>query len=605
MRQTLRVAEQGAARDQNVGAGSDGRTDRFRADATVDFDVDLETGRSDHPLDFTDLGFHRGDVGLAAESGIDGHHEHHVDQIQDMRDRVGRGRRVEGDGGSGTERRDVSERTVQVLTRLDVHDQAPTSGLDVLLCHRVRREDHQVGFERQRTVLAHAGDHVGSERQVGYELSVHHVELDPVDARSLEGLDLGAEYCEVDGQYRRSDLDRAVHPVRLAVGLGCPSRTIRVVETVDLDALHLVVGGDALAREPGGRVVFIDGAIPGETVRVRLTLDKKDFAKGAVAEVLTASPDRITPACEAWHRGCGGCDWQHIEPVAQLRYKTWIVAEALTRMARIDAPVVVAAGSVQPWGYRTTVRMAAVRGVVGFRARASHHIVPVGSCPVAAPAINTALAALGTVADGEFSLRTSVATGALSRSDVAVRGSSISEDVAGHRFRVSVDSFFQSSPEAAELLVAAVRRALIGIDLSVSVVVDAYGGIGLFAATVAAAASEVIVVEGSFSACADAIVNLRGRRAKVVHSRVEDWEPVAADVVIADPARSGLDKESVAVLVATGAAVIVLVSCDTASLARDARLLGAARYVHSGTQVIDAFPNTSHIETVTRFDRRP
>ena len=400
------------------------------------------------------------------------------------------------------------------------------------------------------------------------------------------------------------------------MGLGCPSRTIRVVETVDLDAVHLVVGGDALAREPSGRVVFIAGAIPGEKVRVRLTVAKKDFAKGTVAEVLTASPDRITPACEAWHRGCGGCDWQHIAPGAQLRYKTSIVAEALTRMARLDAPVVVAAGSVQPWGYRTTVRMAVVRGVVGFRARASHDIVAVASCPVAAPAINTALAALGTVADGEFSLRVSVATGALTRSDVAGSGPSISEDVAGsgssiledvagHRFRVSVDSFFQSSPEAAELLVAAVGRALAGIDLSVSIVVDAYGGIGLFAATVASEAAEVIVVEGSFSACADAIVNLRGRRASVVQSRVEDWEPVAADVVIADPARSGLDKEAVAVLVSTGAAVIVLVSCDTASLARDARLLGAAGYVHSGTQVIDAFPNTSHIETVTRFDRRP
>jgi 23S rRNA (uracil1939-C5)-methyltransferase len=603
MGQTFGVAEQRAARNQNIGSRCDGTADRRRADAAVDLEVDLETGRRDHLLDLADLGFHRGDVGLTAESGIDGHHEHHVDQIEDMCNCVGRGRRVEGDRRSGPERRDVSERAVQVLACLDVHDQPLASGIDVLLRHCVGREYHQVGFERQRTVLACAGDHVRTERQVGHELSVHHVELDPVDARSLEGLDLCAEHCEVDGQYRGCDLDRAVHPVRLAVVLGCPSRTIPVVETVDLDALNLVVGGDALAREASGRVIFIAGAIPGETVRVWLTVAKKDFAKGTVAEVLTASPDRVTPACQAWHRGCGGCDWQHIEPVSQLRYKTSIVTEALMRTARVDAPVVVASGSVQPWGYRTTVRMAVVDGVVGFRARASHHIVPVASCPVADPAINAALAAPGAVTDGEISLRTSVATGALIRSDRAVGGSSISEVVAGHRFRVSVDSFFQSSPAAAELLVAAVRRALTGIDLSVSVVVDAYGGIGLFAATVAAEASEVIVVEGSPSACADAIVNLHGRRASVVQTRVEDWEPVAADVVIADPARSGLDKEAVAVLVSTGAPVIVLVSCDTGSLARDVRLLCAAGYEHSGTQVIDAFPNTSHIETVTRFAR--
>jgi len=141
------------------------------------------------------------------------------------------------------------------------------------------------------------------------------------------------------------------------------------------------------------------------------------------------------------------------------------------------------------------------------------------------------------------------------------------------------------------------------VDLPNARVIDAYGGIGLFAATAAATAREVVVVEGSESACADARHNLAGRNADVVHSRVEAWEPTTADVVIADPARAGLDKDAVAVIVATGAPVIVLVSCDTGSLARDTKLLVAAGYQHRSTEVIDAFPNTSHIETVTRFDR--
>ena len=169
--------------------------------------------------------------------------------------------------------------------------------------------------------------------------------------------------------------------------------------------------------------------------------------------------------------------------------------------------------------------------------------------------------------------------------------------------RVSIGSFFQSSPEAAELLVAAVQRAAAGVDMSAACVVDAYGGVGLFGCTVAAGAAEVVLVEGSASACADARINLAGRNATVVESRVEDWEPVTADLVIADPARNGLDKQAATILVATGAPVLVLVSCDTGSLARDARLLGTLGYVHDGTEVIDAFPNTSHIETVTRFVR--
>jgi len=382
------------------------------------------------------------------------------------------------------------------------------------------------------------------------------------------------------------------------------------METVDLVALHMVVGGEALARESSGRVVFVSGAIAGETVRAELTAAKKDFARATVTEVLVASPDRVTPACEAWHRGCGGCDWQHIEPAAQLAHKTAIVTEALSRTARLADPVVVAAGSVEPWGYRTTVRLAHSACGLGFRSRHSHAVVPIAECPVADSAVNAALAAMGTVAgsSGDVTIRVSTATGATntSGSDADIEQDieqHIEEDVAGRRLRVSIDSFFQSSPQAADLLVAAVGRALADVDLPNARVIDAYGGIGLFAATAAAAAGEVVVVEGSTSACADARHNLSGRNATVIHGRVEAWEPTAADVVIADPARAGLDRDAVAVLVATGAPRIVLVSCDTGSLARDTKLLVASGYQHRSTEVIDAFPNTSHIETVTRFDQ--
>ena len=374
------------------------------------------------------------------------------------------------------------------------------------------------------------------------------------------------------------------------------------METIDLDALHMVVGGDALARETSGRVVFVSGAIAGETVRVNLTMAKKDFARATVDEVLVASPDRVTPPCEAWHRGCGGCDWQHIAPGAQLSHKTAIVTEALTRTARVADPLVTAAGSVEPWGYRTTIRLARSRRGLGFRSRHSHDVVPISECPVAAPAVNAVLAAAGDTDGraGDLTIRVSVATGATSTTHTDAL---IEEDVAGRRLRVSIGSFFQSSPQAAELLVAAVGRALADVDLSSSLVIDAYGGVGLFAATAAAAAREVVLIEGSAAACADARHNLAGRNATIVNSRVEDWTPIEADVVIADPARAGLDQEAAAVLVATRAPRLVLVSCDTGSLARDTKLLVASGYAHRWTDVIDAFPNTSHIETVTRFDR--
>ena len=132
---------------------------------------------------------------------------------------------------------------------------------------------------------------------------------------------------------------------------------------------------------------------------------------------------------------------------------------------------------------------------------------------------------------------------------------------------------------------------------------DAYGGIGLFAATIDAGDREVIVVEANPSACDDAMHNLNDRRARVIRSAVEDWTPEPCGAVIADPARDGLRAAGVASLVATKAPIIVLVSCDPASLGRDARLLVEAGYQLEYTEVLDLFPHTHHVEAVSRFIR--
>ena len=124
----------------------------------------------------------------------------------------------------------------------------------------------------------------------------------------------------------------------------------------------------------------------------------------------------------------------------------------------------------------------------------------------------------------------------------------------------------------------------------------------LFAATIDG--REVVVVEANPAACADARHNLRDRVARVVESTVENWVPEPAGAVIADPSRDGLRAAGVEVLVATNAPVIVLVSCDPASLGRDARLLVEAGYDLEWCDVVDAFPHTHHVEAVSRFVRR-
>ena len=376
----------------------------------------------------------------------------------------------------------------------------------------------------------------------------------------------------------------------------------------------MAAGGDAIGRLADGRIVFVEGALPGETVRVQVHTMKRDFARAAIEEVVYASPSRVRPPCPEWHRGCGGCSWQHIAPSAQLELKVAVVREALARTARLTDVDVRPGGSVGPWAYRTTVRLAAAGGGrVGLRERASHRVVPLDECLVAHPAITETLPSLRLSGADEMSLRVSAATGEMTawspdpgstidglppHATVGARAV-LHEDVAGVRLRVSAGSFFQSGPDAAGLLVEAVRVAC-GPIAPDATMLDAYGGVGLFAATLTA--GPVVLVESSELACADAALNL-GARAVVECVPFERWTPRHVDVAVADPARAGLARGGVTALVATGSAHIVLVSCDPVAMARDAALLCAAGYRHAGSTVLDLFPNTPHVEVVTRFER--
>jgi tRNA/tmRNA/rRNA uracil-C5-methylase (TrmA/RlmC/RlmD family) len=119
----------------------------------------------------------------------------------------------------------------------------------------------------------------------------------------------------------------------------------------------------------------------------------------------------------------------------------------------------------------------------------------------------------------------------------------------------------------------------------------------------APAGAAFVAVEQSASACADARVNLAPLGARVIRTAVERWRPSRADLVIADPPRTGLGKAAVARLAATGAGRLVLVSCDAAALARDVGLLAARGFRFRHATVLDLFPQTPHVEVVSCFDR--
>lgn len=391
---------------------------------------------------------------------------------------------------------------------------------------------------------------------------------------------------------------------------------------VQLRVHGLATGGDGVARDDDGRVVFVRGGLPGDLVEAHIESVHKRFARAVVTSVLDPSDGRREPPCPHVAEGCGGCDLQHVTPEAAAEYKTGIVADVLERVGRISAPLVRFGGAVHEIGYRNTVRVALIEGRPGFRRWKSHDVVATPECRVAHPSVRNVMRDGRFAGDGEVIIRSgSAGTDVVVLTEESARDSAQTDTideswhtttdpstpavyhVAGHRFSVSVGSFFQSGPDAAALLVETVDTLVESTTVRGGTLVDLYSGVGLFAATVGFDGRRV-AVELSRTAVADARVNLAHLNdVEIVEADVESWSACRADLVIADPSRSGLGRGGVATVLATGTSELVLVSCDAGSLGRDAGLLGSGGFQLAEAVVLDLFPGTSHVEVVSRFTR--
>ncbi|MFN8019277.1 MAG: TRAM domain-containing protein [Acidimicrobiales bacterium] len=395
--------------------------------------------------------------------------------------------------------------------------------------------------------------------------------------------------------------------------------------TVEVQATAMAVGGEAVAREASGRVVFVAGALPGERVRAELADEKTRFARGTVVEVLEPSPDRVAPPCPHVAEGCGGCDWQHVAVAAQRALRAELVRDVLARQAGIADPVVVGVGDLPAEGIRTTVRgVGDEDGRFAFRRRRSHDPIAAAGCLVAHPQLVALIDDLRVAPGREVVLRIGARTGeaiavvgpdadgTVAPDGLVVVGRDqlraghrawIHEEAAGRRWRISAESFFQASPEGAEALVAEVARAIAAHAPDATRLVDLCCGVGLFAGALGADGrfESVIGVERSATAVADARHNLADLDARTIKVALARWRPSPADVVVADPARSGLAEVGARAVAGTGARLCVLVSCDPASLGRDASLLAGHGYRHVGSSVVDLFGHASHVEVVSTF----
>jgi 23S rRNA (uracil1939-C5)-methyltransferase len=412
-----------------------------------------------------------------------------------------------------------------------------------------------------------------------------------------------------------------------------------------------VYGGAGLARVPGGKTVFVASSLPGELVEATLAQDKRSFAIGEIDEVLEASAERVVPDCEYVPR-CGGCQYQHANVAFQLQMKLDILKETLSR-ARLPCPAELGSLSGPAWGYRNRIRLHRTQLGLGYRERGSHKLLPVNHCPIAAPLLEEALVAVAGIAretalenlceevefftNGEQDqllvslwpgaakgrprertlekfaelLHTKIpaltGVGVFYQSEIMHWGErSLTYTVAGHPYQVSLGGFFQVNRFLVPGLMDLALHDSTGQKRSGRLAWDLYSGAGLFAR--ALDFEHVTAVESAGFSSDDLKHNLAGRSARVVRSSTLDFLRRGAkekqpDLILVDPPRAGLDKEICALLGKIAAPEIVYVSCDPATLARDLQSLLQFGYAIQTMHMVDLFPQTFHMETVTLLKR--
>jgi 23S rRNA (uracil1939-C5)-methyltransferase len=394
----------------------------------------------------------------------------------------------------------------------------------------------------------------------------------------------------------------------------------------------IVYGGDGMGRAPDGRPVFVPFTVPGETVRVEPGESRKGYLRGGLIEVVSPSADRVVPRCPYYGR-CGGCQLQHMTYAAQVRAKEAILREQLQRLGGIaDAPIRPAVPSPQEWNYRNHIQCTPAGGNrLGFLRRASHEALPVEECHLPEPRLLELWKALDwesfpglrqigfrasdddemIVLEGKagelpaVSVESDVSAAWLDPQGEAIylAGGPLRYEILGRHFTVSAGSFFQVNTALIPAMVKTVME--LAEPARDETALDIYCGTGLFSAFLAERAARVIGIEESPAAVADFEVNLDSFDTVELYAAPAETALGAirakADLAVVDPPRGGLTPRAMRALLRTAPPRIVMASCDMSTLARDARILARAGYAPTAFVPIDMFPQTGHLETVSRW----
>lgn len=424
---------------------------------------------------------------------------------------------------------------------------------------------------------------------------------------------------------------------------------LRPGQVLELTVDKPAAGGRMIARHDG-QVVLVSGAIPGERVRARIERADRRVAFAETVDVPVASTDRRAAIADP---SCGGCVYSHIGYARQLALKASIVEDAFARIGRIALADPIPVAASPETGYRMRARLHAAGGRAGFYREGTHTLCdPRSTGQLTSDAVDAVERAIARVEQSGARV-TSVeiaenipgdqrglfvetdGRGSSARSapaEIVEAGWAIGCTVAGaNGVRTSAgelrvvdslslltggraapgdlgrhpESFFQAN----RYLVPALVESVLDAVAEAGAVLDLYAGVGLFAVSLAACGrGPVVAVEGDRTSGADLQANAGpfGGAIALFLASVESYlgtVRAAPQTLIVDPPRTGMSGEALGRIAALAAPRIVYVSCDPATMARDARRLVDAGYALTSLQAFDLFPNTPHVESVGVFDR--
>ncbi|QSX34762.1 23S rRNA (uracil(1939)-C(5))-methyltransferase RlmD [Shewanella avicenniae] len=440
-----------------------------------------------------------------------------------------------------------------------------------------------------------------------------------------------------------------------------PTRSVAKSQKLSLSIQSLDHLAQGVAQHQG-KVVFVDGALPGENVQTQLTENKKQFAKAKLLRIDTPSEQRIAPACPHYQR-CGGCNLQHLDHQQQAAHKRQALKALFSKLAQLTPAQQEALPEIDeilsaPWGYRRKARLSSwydrqqKQFTLGFRGRESHKVVGIDACPVLAPELSglikpvaACLARLQSVATiGHVEL---IATAQLPMVVIRVTQSLSAKDEAklielaerqncamvlehadeqwqylrGERpsyqlqttaaplsLRFNPGNFIQVNAGVNQHMVA---RAVEWLAVSpTDKVLDLFCGMGNFSLAIAAGGAEVTGVEGvaNLVELAKANADAAGLANATFYCSDlngdltrEPWFG-KIDKLLLDPSRAGAF-EALAHLGKLSPERVVYVSCNPVSLARDSQQLFKLGYQLTQLTALDMFPQTHHIEAMALFVR--